>query len=756
MVVCDWLFPCQSSVRLWARTRAKFAGVHRLSRKLTSHATVRVFSRSPLCRMSSGHQSLYFLSLPDPKQLVCVTLTLQDEGEELRSKQIRTCRELVLLFSDLLAAPALDSFADITVVIATSFLQNGILQVFGHRHRLQLGSPQSVLPGDLQRCLSYSLISRLSPSWNKVGLFLVSGKDFLTESGRLNAVSVELSVTEAHMCFSIEASAVRLPLTTLGDFDLPPLVLQRLCSDRDFVVDLASTAGAVWCHVLPSMKKGQVIFISRQLPKHGPFRSYRDLQKHWNLMYGYRLPELAEDEVLYCSVYFRLLGEILFSYPLSCIRLQPVQRCPRVDLQGALGGFLSDVRHTLKTVCGFPAHLSRQPCYRAVRLSSAGSLQMLNGLEINLTTSCSIRPVLTQLPPPPPPPQPLQPSAWTPLSQQEGAQELLDKGRGFSRRLTQSQGCGGRDWPPSSSISSSHAAFSSSDSSDQESQPSCSSSSSSFLLHFQPASSLSSSSSSSTSCSSLPVFQPASSFISSHSSSSTPLSEAALNPSPKLVPVFKRPSHRVTISLLHPQNQKQLGGAVEGSARVTVPSFRKEIPATAPRLSSLSAAPPPVLPLPIIPHFSRHPKLHSSTAAAHPPPAHIKRVSSLSPVTKFKPRIIIPPKPEIKTGSKTTLKVSSESDAVTGCRDETQTSSETSNNETSKRSTKRVSFDLKTKKSRAAVGDVDVENMVKTNQLSKLNSATLLLWLKARGVNVNAKHRKEELMMKVMSCLAEA
>lgn len=32
------------------------------------------------------------------------------------------------------------------------------------------------------------------------------------------------------------------------------------------------------------------------------------------LQYGYRLPELAEDEVLYCSVYFRLLGEILFRY----------------------------------------------------------------------------------------------------------------------------------------------------------------------------------------------------------------------------------------------------------------------------------------------------------------------------------------------------------------------------------------------------------------------------------------------------------
>lgn len=33
------------------------------------------------------------------------------------------------------------------------------------------------------------------------------------------------------------------------------------------------------------------------------------------LQYGYRLPELAEEEVVYCSVYFRLVGERLFTYP---------------------------------------------------------------------------------------------------------------------------------------------------------------------------------------------------------------------------------------------------------------------------------------------------------------------------------------------------------------------------------------------------------------------------------------------------------
>ena len=41
-------------------------------------------------------------------------------------------------------------------------------------------------------------------------------------------------------------------------------------------------------------------------------------------------------------------------------------------------------------------------------------------------------------------------------------------------------------------------------------------------------------------------------------------------------------------------------------------------------------------------------------------------------------------------------------------------------------------------------------------QLSQLSSATLLSWLKGRGVVVSAKHRKEELMLKVMGCLAEA
>ncbi|XP_071340446.1 uncharacterized protein C18orf63 homolog isoform X2 [Trachinotus anak] len=698
--------------------------------------------------MSGGvQQSLFFLGLPDLKKLVCITLTLQEEDEEPRSKQIKTCRELVLLYSDILASPALDSFTDITVVMALPFLQRGVVQAFGQRRLLQLGSPQCVFPGVLQCCLSYSLITRLAPRWNKAGLYLVSGKDFLTDRGRLNAVSMELSTREGQLCISIQANTIRLPPPTLEDFGFPPLVLRRFCCDPDSVLDPPSTGGTIWCHVLPSMKKGQIITISRQLPRDGPFRTYRDLQNHWDRLYGYRLPELAEEEVVYCSIYFRLVGERLFTYPLSCIRLQPVQLCPRVDLQATLGSFLSDIRDRVQSVCGLPAHLTSKPCYHTTSLSTAASLQVLSSEQVNLTTSSSMRPVLTQLPAPPPP-QHMRPSSgsqppvWTPLSQQNGANGCLSS-------LTQSQGCGGGgEWPSSSSSSLSCVSFSSSDSSGYQSAPSLSSSSSLPLL--QPASSLTSSSS---------VLPPL-----------PPPSQTLMNPAPKLVPIFKNkhPSRHVNVALLRVQKQREhLSGGGQERRRVTLPCFRKNRPATAPLPLSFSFASLPTPPPPTVPHFKRRPKPPSSTTHQPSPPPNVKHIPSLSPALKAKPGFNLASKP--KSSPKTSVKFSSESSTAADSRPSAAvtespppppplTSSDISNKDScsSSSSRRRVVFDLKPKKSRAVTQDVEVEKMARSNQLSRLNSATLLSWLRGRGVLISAKHKKEELMLKVMGCLAEA
>ncbi|KAM9713030.1 uncharacterized protein C18orf63-like [Menidia menidia] len=124
-----------------------------------------------------GQKCLFFLRLPELSGLLLVPLRLQEEEqeEELRSRQMQLCRELVLLFPDLLACPALDSFSEITAVMAVQFFQRGILQAFAQRNGLQAGPHQAVYPGDLQICLSYSLITRLSPRWNKAGPYLICG-----------------------------------------------------------------------------------------------------------------------------------------------------------------------------------------------------------------------------------------------------------------------------------------------------------------------------------------------------------------------------------------------------------------------------------------------------------------------------------------------------------------------------------------------------------------------------------------------------
>ena len=54
----------------------------------------------------------------------------------------------------------------------------------------KLGTPQCVLPGILQCCVSYSLTTRLAPCWNKAGPYLISGTH--TKHGRSD-----------HVCLSV-------------------------------------------------------------------------------------------------------------------------------------------------------------------------------------------------------------------------------------------------------------------------------------------------------------------------------------------------------------------------------------------------------------------------------------------------------------------------------------------------------------------------------------------------------------------------
>ncbi|XP_059380246.1 uncharacterized protein C18orf63-like [Carassius carassius] len=345
----------------------------------------------------SGTQSLLFLNLPDLRNLCCVNLFFSNSYDEtdLRNKQVKTCRELVLLHSDIVASPVLGHFGGITVIMTIAFYKSGIIQAFAQKHGLQLNPSQRVFPAILQTCLSYSVTARLAPKWNKAGQYLIAGKDFLSDSGKHNAVVLELSLTETQLCVNVEANTVRLPPAVIKDFDIPAPVVKNFLHSNDAVLDIVMTNN--WCHVLPSMKKGQIISISRRIPQQSPFQSYMEFQTHWGNMYGYQLPSVSEEEVVYCSVYFKPIGDKLFTYPLCCIRTQPVQCFPRVDLQGVLGNFISDLQAALESVCGLSVQMTCKPCYYSYELTRPDP-QRFGSLPANVTTENSSRAVLNQLP----------------------------------------------------------------------------------------------------------------------------------------------------------------------------------------------------------------------------------------------------------------------------------------------------------------------------------------------------------------------
>ncbi|KAM6101008.1 uncharacterized protein C18orf63 homolog [Theristicus caerulescens] len=253
---------------------------------------------------NSRHQSLFFVSLPELQKLCATTVTLSSQipETEARSTQIKICRQLLFLHQDILSAPVIGTLNQISVVMAIPFYKSGICQAYIEKQGATLEAPRTVSPAVLQTCLSYTLTARLAPRWNKAGHLLVQGKDFLSHSGRQNAVVIDLSVSERQLCISVEACSIRLPPPELGDFDISPNTLKLFDSSENTVIHQHSILSN-WCYVLPSMKMGQIINISHIIPPESPFHSYKEFQMHWkNLEIKSKHMKLAGEMVCVVSL----------------------------------------------------------------------------------------------------------------------------------------------------------------------------------------------------------------------------------------------------------------------------------------------------------------------------------------------------------------------------------------------------------------------------------------------------------------------
>ncbi|XP_026503113.1 uncharacterized protein C18orf63 homolog [Terrapene carolina triunguis] len=348
------------------------------------------------------HQSLFFVSLPELQKLCAIKVTLSSKlaENEIRNTQMKICRQLLFLHQDILSSPVPGTLNQISVVMAISFYKTGKCQAYVEKHGATIEAPVRVGPAILQPCLCYTLITRLAPSWNKAGHLLVQGSNFLSQMGRQNAVVMDLNVSETQLCISVEACTIRLPPPKLEDFDISANILE-IFDNKNTVIQRHSILSN-WCYVLPSMKMGQIISISHIIPPESPFHSYKDFQMHWKNLYGYILPEDHGETKIYCSVYFKLIGERLFTYPLYifsfvCIRSQPVQYFTRIDLEGVLNSFVSDLKSKLPHLCGFPVKMTSKALYATKELKPP--MHGVNANPANLTGKPICKVSLTQAPP---------------------------------------------------------------------------------------------------------------------------------------------------------------------------------------------------------------------------------------------------------------------------------------------------------------------------------------------------------------------
>ncbi|XP_039694871.1 uncharacterized protein C18orf63 homolog [Pteropus medius] len=305
-------------------------------------------------------------------------------------------RQLLFLHQDILTSPVPGIFNQIWVVMAIPFYKAGKLSAYIEKYEAKVEAPQRVIPVILQNCLSYTLTARLAPAWNKTGHLLVQGREFLSQMGKQRAVVLNINVTETQVCLSIEAYTIRLPPPELREFDISQSIIKNFDTHKNAVIEGHSILNN-WCYVLPSMKMGKILSILHTAPPDCPFRSYGDFQMHWDDLYGYKLPEDCGNIKIYCNIYFKMIGERSFTYPLSCIRSQPIQFFPRVDLEDVLKSFLSDLKSKLPHVCGFPIKMTTKPCYYTQELTKP-RVQENKVKAPNLTSKQTFMSCLTQAP----------------------------------------------------------------------------------------------------------------------------------------------------------------------------------------------------------------------------------------------------------------------------------------------------------------------------------------------------------------------
>ncbi|XP_076372398.1 uncharacterized protein C18orf63-like [Tachypleus tridentatus] len=294
---------------------------------------------------------LFFIDVPNVNNLVCVIVKVINVSpeESSRQKQILKCRELIFTEPTIIATPLLYSVSEFQVILQKEEWQTHRFQTHLERMDLQVLDCRPATNVGLQSCLQYTIKAKLAPKWNQVGNLLVEGREFLQCFNPLVAVRSDVIITDKEAYVSVEGFSIRIRPPKAADFYYQRKDHSGLSEKELHELNLQMDK----CFILPSMKQGQLVSISQNIPSYSPFQGYKDIKKYWKNMYGYRLPK-EEIGIFYVNVEFWGLLEGRFTYPSLCVQLHDIFYIPRVDPQPIISAFLEGLRSKVKQVCGEP------------------------------------------------------------------------------------------------------------------------------------------------------------------------------------------------------------------------------------------------------------------------------------------------------------------------------------------------------------------------------------------------------------------
>ncbi|KAJ4438055.1 hypothetical protein ANN_13994 [Periplaneta americana] len=279
--------------------------------------------------------------------------------------QIFRCRQLIFSESEIIASPSNGKDGAIYIVMTDDFYRTGKVQLLLEKLHITSRSPEPVSNVIYEACVRYTLVARISPLWNQVDCYLIQGRDFLLSTSALNAIKLEVITRDGDMFMSVWPLRIRLPQLQKENMDMVNncgeqcvSVLPRYCLCQSFFMI------KILCLIL---KKVRVRALSPHIPDSCPFKTYKELKRHWKNMYGYRLPEKPE-KLFFCSLSFHSLSPILYTYPSLCVRQHDLVFLRHMDHNTVLQTFLKNLAIKLPTLCGYPFGVESRIVYAVPKL----------------------------------------------------------------------------------------------------------------------------------------------------------------------------------------------------------------------------------------------------------------------------------------------------------------------------------------------------------------------------------------------------